>query len=114
MDLVVMGNSINLLAQPAGYATDYGCAILFNVNSISTGKVINATITGNKCAGNNLAQRGICLYDVDGFTLSGNLARDFPRAGFDLRKFPGLGAGISNGTITEVQRQFGCNGGINT
>lgn len=98
-DIVVMGNSINQVAQNGVFATDYGAAILCNVNSAFAGRVVNLTIVGNKCAGNNLAQRGIVLYDVNGFTLADNVARDFPRSGFDVRKFAGLGTGPQNGVI---------------
>jgi len=99
-NISVIGNNISLSTYSPLFVVDYGAAILGNVNATNTGKLINISVVGNICDGNNNANRGICLYDVYGFTLTNNVVRNFPRAGYDLRKFAGYGVGISNGTIS--------------
>lgn len=98
-DVVVSGNQITLGAQPAEYSVDYGCAILVNVNPAGTGYCSGVTVSDNSCNGTSLAQRGIAVYDCHNFTVTGNSVSDFPRAGYDIRRFGGLGTGVKHGTI---------------
>jgi len=103
VNTVISGNQFSMPVMPSdsAYSADYGACILLNVNNTSTGVIKNVTVENNVCSGVTGASRGIVAYSVDGFSLVGNIARGFPRSGFDIRNFHGLGPATTptNGII---------------